>query len=39
MITIHNRVNVFENKLRPKGSKTSELVAEIDRILGSLNNV
>jgi hypothetical protein len=39
MITIHNCVNVFENKLRPKGSKMSELVAEIDGTLGGLKNV
>jgi hypothetical protein len=39
MITTHNCASVFENKLRPEGSKTSELVEEIDRTLGGLKNV
>jgi hypothetical protein len=39
MITIHSCVNVFENKLRPKGSKASELAAEIDRTLGGLKHL
>jgi hypothetical protein len=38
MITIHNHVNVFENKLRPNGTKTSEVVAEIDSTLCGLKN-
>jgi hypothetical protein len=37
MIIIHNCLNVFEYKLTPNGSKTSELVAEIVRTLSGLN--
>jgi hypothetical protein len=39
MITIHSCVNMFENKLRPIGSKASELAAEIDRTLGGLKHL
>jgi hypothetical protein len=30
---------MFENKLRPIGSKASELAAEIDRTLGGLKHL